>query len=109
VKRSRLRFLGFIGLLGLLSLVTSNPGFAGFFGFFGFFAFWNFVDDERFQANTGRSARNAFVSALVVYPAILVYGVLVPSVTALTYAFGFALLFALQMLIFSLSLAYYER
>lgn len=109
MKRSRLRYLGFLGFLGLLGLVTSNSGFVGFFGFFGFFAYWRLVDDERFQINTGRAARNAFVSALVVYPAVVVYGAFVPEVVLQAYAIGFALLFAMQILIFSLSLAYYER
>ncbi|MGE5619011.1 MAG: DUF3796 domain-containing protein [Sphingomonadaceae bacterium] len=109
MRRSWLRFLGFLGLLGLLSLVTSNPGFAGFFGFFGFFVYWSLVDDERLQINTARAARNAFVSALVAYPAIVVYGAFVPGMALQAYAIGFALLFTLQILVFSLSLAYYER
>jgi len=101
--------LGFLGLLGLLSLVTSNTGFAGFFGFFGFFAYTRLVNDERLQINTGRAAKNAFVSMVVAYPAILVYGAFVPKAAPEVYAFGFVLVVAMQLLIFSLSLAYYER
>ncbi len=109
MKTSRLRYLGFLGLLGLLSLVTSNSGFAGFFGFFGFFAYTKLVDDERLQINTGRAAKNAFVSAVVAFAAFTVYGAVVPGAALYTYALGFALVFALQVLVFSLSLAYYER
>jgi len=108
-KRSWLRYLGFLGLLGLISLATSNPGFAGFFGFFGFFGFSRQVDDERLQINTGRAARNAFISAVLAFAAINVYTAVTPGSALYAYAAGFALVFGLQMLVFSLSLAYYER
>ncbi len=109
MNRSRLRYLGFLGFLGLLSLVTSNGGFAGFFGFFGFFAWAKLVADERFQVNAGRAAMNAFVAAVVAFPCFTVYGAFVPEAAMFTYAVGFAVTFALQLLVFSLSLAYYER
>ncbi len=109
MKTSRLRYLGLLGFLGLLSLVTTNVGFAGFFGFFGFFAYLRLVDDERLQANTGRAALNAFVCALIGYAVATTYGALVPGAAPTAYAIGYALVFAVQILVFSLSLAYYER
>ncbi len=109
MKRSWLRYLGFLGLLGLLSLVTSNPGFTGFFGFFGFFVYARLVDDERLQINTGRAATNALVAAVLAFVGFTLYGALVPGVAMQTYASAFANIFAIQLLVFGLSLAYYER
>ncbi len=109
MNKSKLRYLGFLGFLGLLSLVTSNAGFAGFFGYFGFFAWTKFVADERFQINVGRAATNAFVASVVAFPCFTVYAALVPEALASAYAVGFAAIVAIQLLVFSLSLAYYER
>ncbi len=109
MRRSWLRYLGVLGFLGLLGLATPNKGFVGFFGFFGFLAFSGLPDDERLQINVCRSARNAFVSSVLAFALFAVYGALAPDVTQFAYALGFGLSFGLQMLIFSLSLVYYER
>jgi hypothetical protein len=109
MKGSWLRYFGFLGLLGLLALVTPNAGFAGFFGFFGFFGFAKYGDDERLQINIGLAARNAFVVSVVAYALITVCGALFFGATMTVYAIGFAVIVVLQLLVFSLSLAYYER
>lgn len=110
MKRSRLWYLGFLGFLGLLGFATPNiSSFAGFFGFFGFFVFTKYGDDERLQINIGLAARNAFVVPVVLFPPITIYGALVPGVALYAYAIGFALIFGLQLFVFGLSLAYYER
>lgn len=109
MSRAWMRYLGFLGLLGLLGLVTGNPGFYGFFGFFGFFAFRPEADDERLQINIGKSGRNAFVASVLAFALFATWMALVPGATVETYAYGVALLFALQLLVFTLSLVYYER
>jgi hypothetical protein len=108
-----LRHLGFLGLLGLLGLVTSNPGFAGFLGFLGFFGYQGSTSDERLETNVNRAARNAFVTTVLVYAlAIVAYSLFAPSnsqVTAQILVVAFALSFGLSMLVFTVSLVYYER
>jgi hypothetical protein len=107
MKASWLRYLGFLGLLGLLGLATGNVGFSGFFGFFGFFAYNRSVADERFDSNVNRSARNAFVVSLVVFAVAVVCAALIASAERV-YAVAFAASFALQILIFAVSLAHFE-
>ncbi len=104
---SWLRYLGFLGLIGLLGLFTDNPGFYGFFGFFGFFGFANITHDERLEANINKATRNTFISFLLVFSLTTIYVSLTKQLIA--YAWGFAIAFALQILIFTLSLQYYEK
>jgi hypothetical protein len=105
--RNKLSLLGFLGLLGLLGLVTHNPGFYGFCGFLGFFGFARMLPDEFFRVNADKAARNAFVSSVVIYPITLTWGVVTSS--AMVLAVGFVISFAVQMLVFVLSFAAYER
>jgi len=108
MKKNSAWYLGFLGLLGLLGLFTNNPGFYGFFGFFGFFAYRKIIFDERFKENFNKAAKNAFLSGILFYPLVATYAAFTSS-DALVYSFAFAINFALQMIIFSLSLSYYER
>lgn len=111
-----LRYMGFLGLLGLLSLVTGNWGLAGFFGFFGFFGFSGSRSDERLDVNVNRAARNAFVASVTIYATAMVKVSLFPDLLAEVFsggpaallAMGLAASFAVQMLVFSLSLVYFE-
>lgn len=105
--RNSLGLLGFLGLLGLLGLVTDNPGFYGFFGFFGFFGFAKMLPDEMFRANVDRAARNAFVSSVLIYPIVVTWGAVTSS--HMVFAVGFAISFAVQMVVFVFSLTAYER
>jgi hypothetical protein len=107
-KGSWLRWLGFLGLIGLLGFVTGNVGFAGFFGFFGFFAYGGSVVDERFDGNVNRSARNAFMASMLIFAVISVFSALTGT-RERAFAVGFAVTFAFQILIFSVSLAYFEQ
>jgi fatty acid desaturase len=104
---NKIGLLGFLGLLGLLGTVTANPGFYGFFGFFGFFAFFKIVPDEMFRAHVEKAALNAFITGIVLYPVFATLGAFWSFQMA--YAAGFALTFAAQMVVFSLSLVKYEN
>jgi hypothetical protein len=108
MKGSWLRYLGLLGFLGLLSLVTQNVGFAGFFGFFGFFAYSGSINDERFEANANRATRNAFISAILIFAVVTPATVLLEG-TAQWFAYAFAGGFALQLFVFTISLAYFEH
>jgi len=105
--KNKISLLGLFGFLGLLGLTTQNPGFYGFFGFFGFFGFAKVLPDEMFRLNVNKASRNAFFTGLVLYPAVVVIGAFT-SISA-AYAFGFAINFAVQILVFSISLSIYER
>ncbi len=104
--KNNMQYLGFLGFLGLLGLFTDNVGFYGFFGAFGFFAYRKVIPDERFKENLGKAATNSFVASILVFALFATLG----SLKAITdiYVIGFMLNFGLQMLIFSLSLTYYE-
>ncbi|OQB14499.1 MAG: hypothetical protein BWY15_01008 [Firmicutes bacterium ADurb.Bin193] len=88
-------------------MVTDNPGFYGFYGFFGFISFFRIIPDEMFVQNVNKAAKNAFFAGLFIYPVIIVAGAFtsIPEM----FAFGFAANFAIQLLIFSISLAIYEK
>lgn len=105
---NRMSMLGFLGLLGLLGFAAGNPGFYGFFGFFGFFGFAKVLPDEMFRANLDKAARNGFVSGVAIYPIIVSIGAFTKS-PALAYSVGFAVSFAVQILVFTISLALYEK
>ncbi|MTI82683.1 MAG: DUF3796 domain-containing protein [Firmicutes bacterium] len=106
-EKNSLKYLGFMGLLGLLGFLTDNTGFYGFFGFFGFFAFQKITPDERFKANVSKAGRNAFFLSLVIFALSSVYVTLTSEPMA--YIVGFAANFALQVLVFTFSLQYYEK
>jgi hypothetical protein len=103
---NKLGFLGCLGLLGLLGFFTSNPGFYGFFGFFGFFAFFGITPDEMFRVHLAKAGLNAFFAGVVLYPVFVALGIFISF--SLAYAGGFAITFAAQMLVFSVSLTRYE-
>jgi len=105
--KNPLKYLGLIGLLGLLGLVTDNTGFYGFFGFFGFFAYNKILPDERLKLNLNKAARNAFASGIILFPFATTFAAF--SSNASVYAYAYALNFALQILVYSFSLAYYEK
>jgi hypothetical protein len=108
VKENFLCYLGFLGLLGLLGLFTDNAGFYGFFGFFSFFSYRKIISDERFKENINKAAKNAFLSAIIFYPLVATYAAFTSSIASV-YSFAFAINFALQIIVFSFSLTYYER
>lgn len=107
MNKNWLKYFGFLGLLGLLGVFTSNVGYYGFFGFFGFFGFSKIIADERFSANLNKAARNAFLVAILLYVIATIYANLIHSI--MVYAYCFAIGFALQTLVFSFSLQYYDR
>jgi len=105
--RNKLSLLGFLGLVGLLGLFTDNPGFYGFFGFFGFFGFSKIVPDEMFKKIINKAAKNAFITGVLLFPIITIWGALTSF--ALAYEIGYTTNFMLQILVFSISLSYYEK
>lgn len=106
MKTSWLKYLGFLGLIGLLSLVTGNWGLIGFFGFFSFFGFGKYLNDERFETNVNKAAKNCFISSLIVYAVANIVFAFTPDFKV--YAFAFALNFLLIILVFVISLRVYE-
>lgn len=107
MKGSRLYLLGFLGFVGLLGLVVDNPGFYGFFGFFGFFAYKRIIPDERFMSNAAKAGRNAFFVSMILFP--LVSTVFAYLKDFRVYGVAYALNFGMQVLVFSLSLTWYEN
>jgi len=105
--KNKLSLIGVIGLLGLLGFVTDNPGFYGFFGFFGFFGFASIEPDETFQTNLNKAGKNAFFTGMIMYPIFITIGAFTSFAKA--YAFGFAISFALQLIVFTVSLTHYEN
>jgi len=106
---NRLWYLGFLGILGLLGLFTDNTGYYGFFGFLGFFAYKKITSDERFKENVCKAAKNSFISAIVFFPLAATFAAFTSIELKLVYSFAFAINFALQIVIFSISLSYYEK
>lgn len=102
-----LKYLGLLGFLGLLGLVTDNAGFYGFFGFFSFFSYGKRTMDERFEADVNRSARNAFIVSMATFAVGLAAGSL--SKNTQVFLWAFALGFAIQVMVFSFSMVYYDR
>lgn len=107
MKKSWLKYLWLLGFLGLLGLVTSNEGFYGFFGFFGFFGLGLMASDERLQANINKSARNAFISSIILFVASVIFSVLTSNRSVFMYAF--TVNFALMIIVFVVSLRIYDR
>lgn len=105
--QNKLSLLGILGLLGLLGFFTDNPGFLGFFGFFGFFSFAGIRPDEMFVHHVELSAKRAFFTMLLIYPAVIIIGALTSFTPA--YAAGFAVSHAVGLIVFSISLAVCER
>ncbi len=102
-----LKYLGLLGFLGLLGYFTSNTGFYGFFGFFGFFGFSKMKDDERMHANINKSARNAFIASILIYAATMVCGAIIDDYIVMAY--GFAINFAVIILVFTFSFQHYDH
>ena len=102
------RHLGFLGILGLLGFITPNPGFFAFFGFLGFANFGEIKSPASFNRHVAKSARNAFLVAVVGFPPI-VFGASAAKDPAVVYPLAFAILMGLQVLIFSFSLYYHQN
>ena len=107
MKKSWLKYLWFLGFLGLLGLVTKNAGYYGFFGFFGFLGLSFIKNDERLEANINRAARNAFLTAIIVFIAVLIYSAFASDLSIFFTAFMVS--FALQVIVFVVSFRIYDR
>jgi len=107
MKRSWLKYLAFLGMLGLLGIFTTNKGYLGFFGFFGFFGLGSIPKDERLENNINKASRNAFLTAIVVFVLSILYSLFTPDLSLFIYAF--IVNFALQLVVFVISLRIYDR
>lgn len=107
MNKNWIMYLGFLGFLGLLSIYSKNLSYIGFFGFFGFFGFSKIINDERFSANINKAAKNAFLISIVLYPATTIFANLISNFSIFAYAY--AINFALQILVFAVSLQYYDK
>lgn len=107
MRQSRLRYLGLLGLVGLAGVITGNPGLFGFFGFFGFFAVTFQQEDELLRWNLARAGLNGFVVSLVGLAIAIAVVALQRSFQWLALMVG--VVFALQVLAFTISLVVYER
>jgi len=105
--RNKLGLIGLLGFLGFLGYLTNNPGFYGFFGFYGWFGFLRMKDDEMLRQNLREAGWNAFLVGLILYPFFVIWGAF--GNTALAFSFGFAVSFAIQILVFSFRLTYLEN
>lgn len=106
MKFTWLHFLGYLGFLGLLGFIES--GFFGFFGFFAFLgAFRNLRHDELLDANVNKACRNVYVSSFIT---IVIAIICIPFLEVNTILlFAFILIFVIHVVVFWLSLIYYER
>lgn len=107
MKKNPLRYLSLLSLLGILGFITDNAGFHGFWGFLGYLGFGKIIPDERFKDNINKAAKNAFLTSILIFPLATVAVAITDN--PMIYAFAFAINFGVQMLIFGISLSYYER
>lgn len=106
---SRVRYLALLGVLGLLGLVTGNAGFYGFFGFLGFLIYRGAIGGAALEANVNRSTRNAFIATTLIFAATISIASLIGGDAGRIFAYGLVASFGSQILVFSVSLAWYER
>ena len=107
MKKSKLRYLGLLGLVGLAGVATGQQGLFGFFGFFGFFAVTFQQEDELLRWNLARAGLNGFVVSLVGLAIAIAVVAMQRSFQWLVLMVG--VVFALQVLAFTVSLVVYER
>lgn len=93
--------------MGLAGVITGNPGLFGFFGFFGFFAVTFQQEDELLRWNLARAGLNGFVVSLLGLAIAIAVVALQRSFQWLALMVG--VVFALQVLAFTISLVVYER
>ncbi len=107
MKKGKLRYLGLLGLVGLAGVITGQPGLFGFFGFFGIFAVTFQQEDELLRWNLARAGLNGFVTSLLGLAMAIAVVAVQRSFQGLALMVG--VVFALQVLVFTVSLVVYER
>jgi hypothetical protein len=107
MNKNKFALLGLLGLIGLLGIPTQNYGLFGFFGFFGFLGLAGLKNDEMLKENIGKAATNSFVVSLIGVATIMIILATLESMEIT--AISVAVVFVLQILTFTFSLALYER
>ena len=107
MKKGKLRYLGFLGLVGIIGLLIENPGMFGFFGFFGFFAATFQKQDELLEQNLNKAGMNGFVVSLLGLAVAIMVVAYQRSFQWLALMVG--IVFAAQVLTFTISLMMYEK
>jgi hypothetical protein len=107
MQKGKLWYLGFLGFIGLFGVVMGQPGLYGFFGFFGFFAATFRQQDELLEQNLNRAGMNGFVVSMLGLTLAIMVVALSRSFQWLPLMVG--LVFAVQILTFTLSLMVYEK
>lgn len=105
--KNKVSLLGLIGLLGLLGLFFDNPSILGFFGFFGFFGYSRTLNDDLFKENNSKAGLRAFYAGVLVFMAVTVASFFFDRITV--FAYGFSIYFGVQIFVYSVSLAIFER
>lgn len=107
MRKGKLRYLGLLGFVGLIGVVMKEPGLYGFFGFFGFFAVTFQQQDELLEHNLNKAGMNGFVVSMLGLALTILVVALSRSFQWLALMVG--IVFALQILTFTVSLLVYEK
>ena len=107
MRKGKLRYLGLLGFVGLIGLFMGEPGLFGFFGFFGFFAVTFQQQDELLEQNLNKAGMNGFVVSMLGLVLTILVVALSRSFQWLALMVG--IVFALQILTFTISLLFYEK
>ncbi|MDW7672553.1 MAG: DUF3796 domain-containing protein [Bacillota bacterium] len=107
MRKGKLRYLGLLGFVGLIGVFIGEPGLYGFFGFFGFFAVTFQQQDELLEQNLNKAGMNGFVVSMLGLALAIMIVALSHSFQWLPLMVG--IVFALQILTFTISLLIYEK
>ena len=110
--KNKLAYLGFLGLVGLIGIPLGQPQTIAFCSFFTFFIYAKVIPDpdELFWDNARRSAFRAFIVQIIISAIALAIGSAVPgNLAAGIMVAGLSLSFAFGIIVFTVSLAIYER
>ena len=107
MRKGKLRYLGLLGFVGLIGVFMGAPGLYGFFGFFGFFAVTFQQQDELLEQNLNKAGMNGFVVSMLGLALTILVVTVTRSFQWLALMVG--IVFALQILTFTISLLLYEK
>ncbi len=94
-------YLGFLSLSSLLYFVKGDPGFLLSLSFLMFFFTYWTKTDERVTINIGRASRNAFLYAMILGAASIIYVNLVQNIALYQWMFALVIIGALAVCVLS--------